>query len=118
MKLTPSIKSALYWFIDAYATGKLRDERWDIKQHGAFDDGVLDWKRYQEVIADPFVMKVAITVWSNNLEVDEKGLVINEDWARFRAFQAIRHHFDKNFSTANIKPPLEQWEVMENEFDT
>jgi len=81
----------------------------------AFDKRVLDWKRYQEVIVDPTVMKEAITVWSNNIEIDDKGLVINEDWARFRAFQAIRRHFDKNWS--NITPPLEQWEAMENEFD-
>ena len=114
MKLTPSFKSALYWFIEAYSKGQIGDKRWELT-NDAFDDAVLDWEEYQKVIVDPTVMMEAITVWSNNIEIDKDGRVLNEDWARFRAFQTIRRHFDKSFSMSNIIPPLEQWEVLENE---
>ena len=116
MKLTTSLKSSLYWFIEDYSKGLLGSDRWDLT-NDCFDDGVLDWETYKKAIIDPTVMKIAITVWSNNIEVDATGKVLNEDWARFRAFQAIRHHFDSSFSPANVIPPLEQWEVTENELD-
>jgi|KBSMisStandDraft_5_1062788.scaffolds.fasta_scaffold332106_2 hypothetical protein len=114
MKLTKSLRSSLYWFIEAYSKGLVGDKRWDLTNE-SFEDGRLHWESYQHAIVDPYVMKLAITVWSNNLEVDETGRVLNEEWARFRAFQAIRHNFDKNFSRADIAPPLETWEVLENE---
>ena len=116
MKLTKSLRSCLYWFIEDYSKGLLGDKRWDLT-NDSFAEGRLDWAAYQRAISDPFVMKLAITVWSNNIEVDETGRVLNEEWARFRAFQAIRQNFDKNFSHADIAPPLETWEVMENELD-
>lgn len=116
MKLTRSIRSALYWFIENYSKGLVGSERWDLT-NDSFDEGTLDWEVYKSATTDPTVMKIAITVWSNNIEVDAAGVVLNEEWACFRAFQAIRLHFDPNFSNADIVPPLEQWEVMENEFD-
>ena len=114
MKLTKSLKSSLYWFIEDYSKGLLGSENWDLT-NDSFDEGRLDWEQYQRAIVDPTVMKEAITVWSNNVEVDGAGQVLNEEWARFRAFQSIRHHFDRSFSRADITPPLESWEVKENE---
>ena len=116
MKLTKSLKSCLYWFIEGYSKGLLGSERWDLS-NDCFDEGRLDWELYRSAITDPTVMKEAITAWSNNLELDAAGNVVNEEWARFRAFQVIRRHFDDNFSLTDIRPPLEQWEVMENELD-
>ncbi len=114
MKLTGSLKSRLYWFIEDYSKGLLGDDRWDLT-NDSFEEGLLDWATYREAIVDPGVMKEAITVWSNTIEVDASGEVTNAEWARFRAFQLIRHHFDRNFKSEHIIPPYEVWEYMENQ---
>ncbi len=114
MKLTGSLKACLYWFIEDYSQGLLGDVRWDLT-NDSFEEGILDWETYREAITDPSVIKEAVTVWSNNIEVDASGKVTNAEWARFRAFQMIRRHFDSDFSSERILPPLEQWEVMENQ---
>ena len=59
MKLTKSLKSSLYWFIEAYSKGQLGNEKWDLT-NDSFDEGRLDWKQYQRAILDPTVMKQAI----------------------------------------------------------
>ena len=114
MKLTGSLKSCLYWFIADYSKGLLGDERWDLT-NDSFEEGVLDWETYRDVIADPGVMQQAITVWSNHIELNDAGEVTNAEWARFRAFQLIRRHFDKGFSLKDIIPPPEDWEYVENQ---
>jgi len=116
MKLSRSLRSCFYWFIEAYSKGELGSRRWDLTNE-CFDEGVLDWEAYQRAIVDPSVMKQAITVWSNNIQVDTNGVVLNEEGASFGAFQAIRYHFDNTFPYSKIVSSLEHWEVQENEFD-
>jgi len=68
-------------------------------------------------LKDSSVLKIAFTVWFNNVEMDESGAVLNEEYAALRAFQSIRPYFDDGYSSDDISPPLEQWEVPENEIE-
>ena len=114
-KIPDGVKIALYWFVEHLLKGMLEDDRWDFDESW-FEEGVKDWGKYQSALLDSGVMKTAFTVWSNNVELDENGIVTNDGYAEFRAFQSIRPHFDDEYTYDDIEPPFEQWEVIENEF--
>jgi len=47
-------------------------------------------------------------IWSNNLELDDAGVVVNSAHATRRAAQFIRSHLDPNFTP---DPPFDEWEI-------
>ncbi len=114
MKLSISLKSSLYWFVEDLSKGLLDNEGWD------FDYENLDsieglWEKYQKAILDPSIIKLVFSIWSNNIEIDENGSVLNEDRSSLRAFQYLRSCFDPDFDAGDIVPPLEDWEMVEYE---
>ena len=115
-KLSPSLKSSLYWFVEDLSKGLLQDENWDFNLE-YFDKHENSWGKYQKTICDPFVMKQVFSIWSNNIELNEKEEVINDEHSAIRAFQFLRVQFDPNFTYEDIKPPLEDWETKEFEFE-
>lgn len=108
--LSKSLKSALYWFVQDVSKGLLEDSGWDFD----FDLHVLDWNQYQSVILDPTIIVTAYTVWMNNIQTDELGNVLNEEYAALRAFQVLRPHFDPAYDGPT--PPFADWELVEEQF--
>ena len=113
-RLSNHIKSALYWFIEDLVKCQFENERWDFDDD-RFGTGELNYEEYLKVLTCPSGIKGAISIWSNNLEIDENGIVLNEDYAAFRAFQWLRSDFDPSFDDKDIQPPFEDWELEEHE---
>ncbi|MCR9202928.1 MAG: hypothetical protein NXI04_30145 [Planctomycetaceae bacterium] len=114
-RLDSSIKSCLYWFIEDVVKGLLEYDQWDFDIE-MFEDGRLSWDRYISAITDPTVLKTAVTLWSNNLELNDNGFIVNEAAAAFRAFQYLRTQFDDAYTANMIRPPLADWELEEEHF--
>lgn len=47
-------------------------------------------------------------IFMNNLEIDEKGNVLNYKYCENRAAQYIKKYFDGAYT---VEPPFEQWEI-------
>ena len=114
MKLSTSLKSSLYWFVEDLSKGLLDNEDWDFGYENLDTIEGL-WEKYQKAILDPSTIKQVFSIWSNNIEIDEKGNILNEDAASLRAFQYLRSCFDPDFDASDIVPPLEGWEIIEHE---
>ncbi len=114
-RLTPSLKGALYWFVEDLTKGLLQDDNWNFDPE-MFDDERLDWDRYLAVIQDPTIIKMVYTIWSNNLELNTHGAVLNELHARFRAFQYLRSQFDDSYTHDLVEPEFATWELEEAQF--
>lgn len=63
---------------------------------------------YRSVRTDASTIEQAFAIWSNVLEIDADGRVLNEHVASQRAAQYIRQQVDRAYV---IDPPLEQWEI-------
>jgi hypothetical protein len=63
---------------------------------------------YQTVLSDPSTIEQAFAIWSNVLELDADGSVVNEEIASQRAAQYIRQQKDCSYV---VDPPFEQWEI-------
>lgn len=87
--------------------GLLDDDRWD------WDVERIEWPRYQEGFCDPTVLKTTLTVFLNNLQMDDGGVVVNYDDAKFRGFQYFRALIDPSYSIAQVTPPFESSELEE-----
>lgn len=115
--LSGSFKSALYWFVLDIMKGNLSHPDWDFKYVRDFNEVEGLREEFDEVISDPEVMKKVFTVWSNNIELDQSGNVVNTRHARLRAFQYLRCHFDPRFPEESVSPQFEPWEECEYEFE-
>lgn len=111
-RIPGSLKSALYWFLSDVTKGLLEDDRWEFDSDW-FSTGRLDWDRYTAAIVDPTVMCTVISIWTNNLAVDENDEISNEVHAQFRAAQYLRTQFDDDYTCDMIDPPLAAWELRE-----
>jgi hypothetical protein len=117
MKLSGNFRSALYWFVEDLTKGLFDHESWDFDYETVFENNDGTWEKYQGLLADPGIMKSVFSIWSNNIEIDKDGNVLNEDYAQLRAFQYLRTCFDPGYSKDKIEPPLEPWEFIEFEFE-
>ena len=50
----------------------------------------------------------AFAIFMNNLELDERGSVLNYKYCEYRAAQYIRNYFDSDYK---VEPPFEFWEI-------
>ena len=107
------LKSALYWFVSNISKGLLQNENWDFDPIEDFDSGTLCWDKYVQTINDSTVITTAFTIWMNNIQINENGMVENSEYAAFRAFQCLRTHFDTRFVHENIVPPFSEEELTE-----
>ena len=76
--------------------------------NGALQVKGQPWLDYRPVLTDPSSIEQAFAIWSNVLEIDPEGRVLNEHVASERAAQYIRQQADPAYI---IEPPLEQWEI-------
>ena len=100
MKLSESYRSALRFFTYYYANGTL-----------AYTSGVselLDYD-YQESLDEvPSNFEMTFAVFSNNIEMDEEGTVINFKHALKRASQFILSACNPDYT---VIPEFEDWET-------
>lgn len=57
---------------------------------------------------DPGAIEMAFAIYANVIEMDNKGNVLNAEYAEKRAVDSIRSYCDPNFV---VEPPYEQWEI-------
>ena len=72
------------------------------------DDVIPDKMDYSAVLEDPSALEMTFAIWSNVLELDEEGNVINDDLATRRAAQFVRRFVDPQYV---VEPPFEDWEL-------
>jgi hypothetical protein len=63
---------------------------------------------YRSVLDEPSMVEQTFAIWSNVLEVDSEGRVLNEHVAHQRAAQYIRQQADRAYI---VEPPFEEWEI-------
>ncbi len=110
------LKCALYWFINFTSKGLLDNPAWELDSIAEFDSGQLNWDKYLTTINDPTIITTAFTIWMNNIQMDDDGIVQNEQYAAFRAFQYLRQHFDHRFTNDDIQPSLTREELDEHQW--
>ncbi|MGI5486737.1 DUF7677 family protein [Microtetraspora malaysiensis] len=77
-------------------------------------NGTLDMELLEDIDYRPALMQfgstleMVFTIFTNVLEIDENGLVINEGDAQLRAAQWIRHYCDPSYV---VDPPFQPWET-------
>jgi len=98
--LPDDFRGAVTGFVVLLCKGLLEDERWD------WDLDECNWQRYKDGFADPTVLKTTISVFLNNLRLDDSGAVANYNDARFRGFQYFRALVDPSYSIADVSPPF------------
>lgn len=57
---------------------------------------------------DPSAIEQAYAIFANVLELDEKGRVLNAQYAQKRATDYLREYCDHSFK---VNPPFEGWEL-------
>jgi hypothetical protein len=96
MKVSSDFRAALRLFACSVGSGSLGGD-------------VLEEVDYLPVLTEGgFVLETVFAIWSNVIEIDADGKVLNEDKAELRAAQYVREFCD---STYVIDPPWEPWEV-------
>ena len=96
MKLSSDLRAALRLF--ACSVGS-----------GAVGGDLLEGVDYLPALTEGgFVLETVFAIWSNVVELDEHGKVLNKDKAELRAAQYIREFCDSSYV---VEPPWEPWEV-------
>lgn len=104
--LSEDIIGAVIGFTIRLNKGLIEHEDWD------WSDEVYDWNKYQECYAYPTVIRTTLSVYLNNLRIDENGEILNYDEASFRGFQYFRSCVETNYcSSAGVE--FEDWELIE-----
>jgi hypothetical protein len=94
-KLSKSVRSSIHQF--AY---------WVANK--SVGNPLLEGVDYSCIFEEPSAMQAAFAIYSNVLEVDETGRVLNAKDAERRAAQEIRRYCDPGYV---VTPPFEPWEV-------
>jgi hypothetical protein len=58
---------------------------------------------------EPSAIEQCYAIYSNVIEMDENGDVLNEIYAEKRATDYIRQYYDSSFL---VVPPYEDWEII------
>jgi len=68
----------------------------------------LEWVDYKSHLEWPSTVEQTFAIWSNIIEFDDHGNVLNEEQAKHRAAQYIRQFADQTYV---VDPPFEDWEL-------
>jgi hypothetical protein len=71
-------------------------------------DPLLDGIDYSCIFEEPSALEQAYAIFVNTLELDDRGVVVNEKHAERRAAQFIRSYVQPAYV---VEPPFEDWEV-------
>jgi hypothetical protein len=77
-------------------------------------NGTVDWELlgegydYSSLFENPSDLERVFAIWSNVLELDDEGTVLNPKDAQHRAAQYIRRFVDPSYV---VEPPFEPWEL-------
>lgn len=94
MKLSNSFKSALRKFTYFMASGT---------------HSMLEGLNYTELYGnEPSAIERVFAIYINLIEMDEDGVVINDEYAQRRATDYLRSYLDSVFE---VQPPYEDWEI-------
>lgn len=99
--LSESFKSALRHFVFYYFNGSLN---WVIGEGDILKD--IDYRN--TLVTEASLVEQVFAIYTNNIEMDEEGTVINQAHAMRRAAQYIQSVCDTNYV---VKPDFEEWEV-------
>ena len=69
---------------------------------------LLDGIDYSCIFEEPSALEQVYAIFANTLELDERGVVLNEKHAENRAAQFIRRYVQPGYV---VEPPFEDWEV-------
>jgi len=97
-KLSENIREELRLFAFYLANGTVDVNLLDV-------DGTGD---YSSIFEMGSPLEQVFAIWSNVLEIDDKGEVVNAGEAKKRAAQYIRRYIDSDYI---VEPPFEAWEV-------
>ena len=101
------LRGAVVGFVVLLSKGLLDHETWD------WDVERLNWQHYQEGFCDPTILRATLAVFLNNLQTDDRAVVLNYESARFRGFQYFRSQVDPSYPLAQVTPPFESTELEE-----
>jgi hypothetical protein len=108
MKHVPNdIRGAVVGFLVLLSKGLLDDDRWE------WDIERFDWKHYQSGFCDPTILRTTLSVFLNNLTLDDGSAVVNYHDAKFRGFQYFRALIDPTYPLAEVSPQFESEELDE-----
>lgn len=96
-KLSTDVRSSIRFFAFFLANGTVDNDLLDVEE--------VD---YSSVLLQPSWLESISAIYTNVLEVDEQGNVLNDDQARRRAAQYIRECIDRDYT---VEPPWERWEI-------
>jgi hypothetical protein len=77
-------------------------------------NSTVDWELlgegwdYDALFENPSDLERVFAIWSNVLELDDAGRVLNHEVAQRRAAQYIRRFVDSSYV---VEPPFEPWEL-------
>ena len=57
---------------------------------------------------EPSAIEQVFAIYANVIEMDENGMVLNNQYAQLRATDSLRKYCDPSFV---VDPPYEDWEV-------
>lgn len=69
---------------------------------------LLDGIDYSCIFEEPSALEQVYAIFANTLELDDRGVVLNEKHAERRAAQLIRSYVEPSYV---VEPPFEDWEV-------
>lgn len=103
-KLSKDYRSCLRFFVFYYTNGTL--------QYVIDDEGLLEGIDYREDLKTAAsVVETVFAIYSNNIEMDEKGEVLNHTYSMTRAAQFIRMFCSEEGEEYNVEPKFEDWET-------
>lgn len=101
MQLSEDFRHCLRMFTYYYTNGTLGFVVGEVPTSGEFD--------YREEFKDtPSIVESIFSVYTNNIEMDNDGIVLNNKHAMKRAAQYIRSSFDSGYV---VVPEFEDWEL-------
>lgn len=101
------LRGAVSGFVVLLCKGLLDDQRWN------WDLDRCNWRGYQAGFMDASILRTALAVFLNTLEMDEAGAVTNYDGAKFRGFQYFRALVDSSYPFEAVEPPFQPHEIEE-----
>ncbi len=103
-RLSKDFKSSLRHFTFYYTNGTL--------EHVIDDPEILKGIDYREILKhEASLVEQAYAIYSNNIEMDGEGKVLNQAHAMKRAAQWIRFACRDSDEEYEVKPDFEDWEV-------
>lgn len=76
--------------------------------NGTVGHPLLEGVDYTAIFEEPSALEQALAIFSNVLELDAEGEVLDAKRAERRAAQFIRSYVDPDYT---VDPPFEDWEV-------